>query len=163
MCFRSGNGREQEPFRTPGVGDITDPMSALPTSLDSMEPQEDHVFSPHLFASSAPFSHARRAARLWHLSGLIGQCPDTGALVSEDPSAQLDRMFANLRILLADLGLTASDLVKATVYLVDNADVDLMNRKYAEEISTPYPARVTVQAAALPAGARFQIDAVAEA
>lgn len=72
-------------------------------------------------------------------------------------------MFANLRILLADVGLTASDLVKVTVYLVDYADVDLMNRTYAEEISTPYPARVPVQAAALPAGARFQIDAVAEA
>ena len=122
----------------------------------------DHVFSDRLFPSSAPFSHARRVGELWFISGLIGQRPDTGALVGDDPEEQLDRMFANLALLLEDLGITSTDLVKVTIYLTDYADFELMNERYAKAIQAPHPARVTVQAAALPAGARFQIDAIAK-
>lgn len=122
-----------------------------------------HHFSDRLFASDAPFSHARRAGDLWFISGLIGQDPDTGAVVSDDPAEQLVRLFANLRLLLEDLGVGPDALVKVTVCLVDYADFGVLNRVYAEALHAPFPARVTLQVPGLPLGARFQIDAVAEA
>ena len=53
------------------------------------------------------------------------------------------------------------DVVKTTIYLVDLGDFDIVNRVYGEHLSAPYPARATVQVAALPRGARIEIDAIA--
>lgn len=122
----------------------------------------DHVFSDRLFGSSAPFSHARRAGGLWFISGLIGQDPQTGRVVSDNPELQLDRLFGNLDILLEDIGVRTAALVRVTLYLTDYADFDVLNRVYAAALPAPYPARVTVQVGALPLGARFQLDAIAE-
>jgi 2-iminobutanoate/2-iminopropanoate deaminase len=58
-------------------------------------------------------------------------------------------------------GLHFADIVKTTIYVVDLGDFDIVNRIYGEHLNAPYPARATVQVAALPRGARIEIDAIA--
>jgi 2-iminobutanoate/2-iminopropanoate deaminase len=67
----------------------------------------------------------------------------------------------NLREVLAAAGLHFQDIVKTTIYLIDLGEFDVVNRVYGEHLNAPYPARATVQVAALPRGARVEIDAIA--
>jgi 2-iminobutanoate/2-iminopropanoate deaminase len=67
----------------------------------------------------------------------------------------------NLREVLGAADLIFSDIVKTTIYMVDLGDFDVVNRIYGEHLNAPYPARATVQVAALPRGARIEIDAIA--
>lgn len=69
-------------------------------------------------------------------------------------------MMNNLRTLLEELDLSLSDLVRATIYLTDYSDFATINAVYASYMDGPFPARTTVQVAALPLGAKVQIDAV---
>jgi 2-iminobutanoate/2-iminopropanoate deaminase len=122
-----------------------------------------HLFSKSLFQSAAPFSHVVIAAGLAHVSGIIGQRRDTGALVNPDAGVQARAMFDNLETALQEAGLSLADLVVTRLYLLDYADFDTINAVYRERLSAPFPARTTLQVAALPLGARFQIDATADA
>lgn len=122
-----------------------------------------HLFSKSLFQSSAPFSHVVIAAGLAHVSGIIGQRRDTGALVDSDTAIQARAMFDNLETALRDAGLSLADIVATRLYLLDYADFDTINTIYRERLSAPFPARTTLQVAALPLGARVQIDATADA
>ncbi len=83
------------------------------------------------------------------------------ALVTGDIAVQTHRVFDNLEAILAGAGATLADVVKATVYLMDMADFAKMNEVYAARFKGHRPARSTVQVAALPAGARVEIDLVA--
>lgn len=76
---------------------------------------------------------------------------------------QAQRVFANLKAALASTGLDLGEIVTCNVYLVDMVDFGAMNGVYAQFIDPPDPARRTLQVAALPAGARFEIEAVAAA
>jgi 2-iminobutanoate/2-iminopropanoate deaminase len=67
----------------------------------------------------------------------------------------------NLRALLAQAGLGFQDIVKTTLFMTDLAQFDLVNRIYGEHLTAPYPARSTVQVAALPRGALIEIEAIA--
>lgn len=128
-----------------------------------MSPPRTHLFSKTLFQSSAPFSHVVIAAGLAHVSGIIGQRRDTGALVDPDPGIQTRAMFDNLQTALQEAGLALADLVSTRLYLLDYADFETINGVYRERLSAPFPARTTLQVAALPLGARVQIDATADA
>jgi 2-iminobutanoate/2-iminopropanoate deaminase len=70
-------------------------------------------------------------------------------------------VFQNLEAVLAAAGAGFGDVVKTTVYVADMADFAELNGIYAEHFTKPYPARSTVEAGALPAGARVEIDVVA--
>lgn len=109
-----------------------------------------------------PYSHAVRAGQLLFLSGQTPLDPATGALVDGDIAAQTRRAFNNLAAVLAAAGLTFDHVVKVNVYLIDFADFAIVNEVYAEVFSQPYPARTTVAVAALPLGARVEIEAVAQ-
>jgi 2-iminobutanoate/2-iminopropanoate deaminase len=119
-----------------------------------------HVVSDHLARSSSPFSHVVVYDGIGYISGIIGQAPDTGQIVSPDFIAQVRRALQNLAIVLAELGALPSDVLRTTIYLVNYADFEAMNTAYRETFSSPYPARVTLAAHALPLQARFQIDAI---
>lgn len=119
-----------------------------------------HYFSPQLYQSAAPFSHYVEHGSIGYTAGIIGQRPDTGELVSADVSQQCDAMLSNLQILLDEQGLTLRDLLRTTVYLTDYRDFAAINEVYARRLSEPYPARTTVQVAALPLGAKVQIESV---
>ena len=69
--------------------------------------------------------------------------------------------MSNLRAVLHASGLGLEDVVKTTIFLVDLRDFEAVNRIYGEHLGAPYPARSTVQVAALPRGARIEIEAVA--
>jgi len=94
-------------------------------------------------------------------AGQIGLDPETGDLVGEDVETQARRALANLGAILDHAGLSFRDVVKTTVYLSDMAEFPLVNAIYATYFVEPYPARSTVAAAALPKGARVEIDVVA--
>jgi 2-iminobutanoate/2-iminopropanoate deaminase len=122
------------------------------------------LFSAELFPSPAPFSHvAVSRTGLAFISGLIGQRRSTGELVSSELRPQVEAMFDNLATLLAEAGLDARDLLRTTLYLTSYDDFGEINAIYRERLREPYPARVTLQVAGLPLGARVQIDAVADA
>ena len=119
-----------------------------------------HHFSPKLDQSSAPFSHYVEHGNIGYTAGIIGQNPDSGELVSDDVSQQCDAMLTNLQILLDEQGQTLNDLLRTTVYLTDYRDFAAINDVYSKRLPEPYPARTTVQVAALPLGAKVQIESI---
>ncbi len=119
-----------------------------------------HRFSRALYQSSAPFSHFVEHNGAGFTAGIIGQRPDDGSLVSSDVAEQCAAMMDNLATLLSELGLDLSEILRTTIYLTDYEDFDAINTVYAKYLSEPFPARTTLQVAALPLGAKVQIDAV---
>lgn len=108
-----------------------------------------------------PYSQAIRAGDLVFLSGQIPLDPRTGELVGDDIDAQTRRVMENLAAVLEAAGTTFEKVVKTTVYLVDLSDFSRVNAIYAGYFSGNRPARATVQVAALPKGARIEIEAIA--
>jgi 2-iminobutanoate/2-iminopropanoate deaminase len=110
-----------------------------------------------------PYSQAIEASgtrTLW-LSGQIPLDPATGELVEGDAAAQAERVMENLGAVLAAAGARFEDVVRCTIYLADLADFAKVNEVYARRFPRDPPARATVQGAALPRGAKVEIDAVA--
>lgn len=107
-----------------------------------------------------PYSQAISQGGIVYTSGQVGFDPATGEL-RPGFEAQAEQVFANLRAVLAAAGCTFADVLKATVYLADMADFPILNRIYSETFVDHKPARSTVQAAALPRGARIEIDLIA--
>jgi 2-iminobutanoate/2-iminopropanoate deaminase len=101
------------------------------------------------------------AGDLIFLSGQIPLDPATGQIVPGDVVAQTDRVMHNLHAILQAAGCSLADVVRTTIYLVDLAQFAVVNEAYGRFFEPPYPARATVQVAALPRGAQVEIDAVA--
>jgi len=95
------------------------------------------------------------------LLGQIGLDPATGELVSGGVGAEARRALESLGRVLFEAGLDFGDVVKTTIYLVDLAEFAMVNEVYSEFVRPPYPARATVGVAALPRGARVEIEAIA--
>jgi 2-iminobutanoate/2-iminopropanoate deaminase len=108
-----------------------------------------------------PYSQAVRAGSWLFLSGQIGLDPASGELVAGGVVAETERVLDNLRAVLAGAGASLDDVVRTTIYLVDLADFGRVNEVYARCFAAPFPARATVGVAALPRGARIEIDAIA--
>lgn len=112
-------------------------------------------------AAIGPYSQAVRVRDLLFLSGQIALDPRTGQLVGASVAEQTDRVLDNLAAVLASAGASFSNVVKTTIYLVDLADFTVVNERYGRRFAGTFPARATVQVAALPRGARVEIDAIA--
>ena len=95
------------------------------------------------------------------VSGQIPIDPATGQLVQGDIGAQTERVMRNLKAVLASAGASLDDVVKTNIYLADLNDFTQMNDVYGRYFQKSPPARATVQMAALPQGARIEIEAVA--
>ena len=91
----------------------------------------------------------------------MGFDPATGELVDEGIAEQTGRVLENLRAILRAGGLDFASVVKTTVFLVDMTDFAAMNEVYARAFGDHRPARSTVAVAALPRGARVEIEAIA--
>ncbi len=113
-------------------------------------------------AAIGPYSQAIDAGDFVFLSGQVPIDPKTGELVEGDIAVQTDRVLENLGAVLAAAGLSFANVVKTTIYLVDLGDFQVVNQTYAKRFSNAPPARATVQVAALPKGARVEIDAIAK-
>jgi 2-iminobutanoate/2-iminopropanoate deaminase len=112
-------------------------------------------------AAIGPYSHAVWAGKRLYLSGQTPVDPATGELVQGDVGAQAEQCFRNLFNVLKAAGLGPEHVVKVNVYLTDMGDFAAMNEAYARQFEQPYPARTTVAVAALPRGARIEIEMIA--
>jgi len=108
-----------------------------------------------------PYAQAVAVGDLVFCAGQVGLDPASGRLVPGGVEAETARVLENLAAVLAAAALGLGDIVKTTVYLVDLEEFAAMNAVYGRYFSPPYPARATVGVAALPAGARVEIEAVA--
>ena len=107
------------------------------------------------------FSPAVVSGDLVFTSGQIGVDPKTGQLAEGGTAGQLEQVFKNLSAALEAAGSSTEHILKATVFLADMADYNTMNELYKKQFKGDPPARTTVQVAALPRGARIEIEAVA--
>ncbi|MBW8839262.1 MAG: RidA family protein [Gemmatimonadetes bacterium] len=108
-----------------------------------------------------PYSQALRAGGFLFTAGQVGFDPATGELVDGGIAEQTRQVLQNIRAILEAGNSGLAQVVKTTVFLVDMADFAAMNEVYAELFGTHRPARSTVAVAALPRGARVEIEAVA--
>lgn len=95
-----------------------------------------------------------------YLSGQIPLDPESMEIVSGGIRREVEQVLANLRAVANAAGGSLEDVVKLTVYLTDLNDFETVNEVMAGVFHEPYPARAAVQVAALPRGARVEIDAI---
>ena len=112
-------------------------------------------------AAIGPYSQAIVTGNLVFTSGQIPLDPATQQLVTGDVRAQAERVMENLSAVLAAAGSSFAEVVKTTIYLADLGDFAVVNEVYGKRFSGAPPARSTVQVAALPKGARVEIDVIA--
>lgn len=113
-------------------------------------------------AAIGPYSQAIKSGGLLWLSGQLGLDPASGQFTADDTAVQAEQCLRNLDAICREAGAGLSKAIRCTIYLVDLADFKAVNEVYARWFEAPYPARATVQVAALPRGARVEIDAVVE-
>jgi 2-iminobutanoate/2-iminopropanoate deaminase len=125
---------------------------------------EKHVVRTELAPApfqGAPYSQAIRVDRLVFVSGQLALRPDHAEIVGDSIAEQTEQVFANLRAILEEAGSGLDRLVKTTVYLADLGDFAEMNEVYARHVGERPPARATMEVAALPSGAKIEIEAIA--
>ena len=108
-----------------------------------------------------PYSNAINSGELIFLSGQTGIDQQTGQLIQGDITLQTRQSLTNLFTVLKNAGLTETDVQKVNVYLTDMNDFAAMNDEYQKHFSKPYPARTTIGVAALPLGAKVEIEMIA--
>lgn len=118
------------------------------------------IHSDQAPAAIGPYSQATRAGNTVFCSGQVPLDPATGELVEGDISAQARRAFDNLRAVCEAAGGSFDDIVRVGLYLTNLGQFAQVNAVMAEYFSAPYPARSTIEVAALPKGAAFEVDAV---
>jgi len=112
-------------------------------------------------AAVGPYNHAVRIGELLFCAGQIPLDPATGNLVAGDIQAQTERVLQNVKAILDDQKLTFASVVKSTVFMTNLGDFAAMNEVYAKYFTENFPARSTVQVAALPKGANVEIEVIA--
>ncbi len=151
------------------------PLFLMGVALTGCEAPPDEVSAPQEISTDAqaistdaapeaigPYSQAVLAGNTLYLAGQIALDPATGDMVGEgDIEAETHRVMQNLAAVLEAAGFDFDDVVQSQVFLVDLADFQAMNAVYGEYLDAPYPARATVQVAALPRDARVEIQLVA--
>lgn len=107
------------------------------------------------------YSQAVEAGNTLYLSGQIPLDPQTMALVEGDINRQVAQIFENIKTVLEAANSNLDNVVKLTVYLTHLPDVAAVNEGIAHFFKQPFPARTTIQVAALPKNATIEIDAIA--
>ena len=114
-------------------------------------------------AAIGPYTQAVkiRASEMLFCSGQVPLNPENGQLVTGPAAEQAKRVMENLKAIIEASGFTLSDVVKTTIYLTDLGDFNEVNSIYEAFFPGSFPARSTVQVAALPRGAAIEVDAIA--
>lgn len=118
------------------------------------------INTPLAPAAIGPYSQGVRVGNLVFFSGQIPLDPVTMTVVSGDMQAQAVRVFDNLQAVSEAAGGGLRDLVKLTIFLTDLADFTIVNDTMKRYFESPYPARSTVQVAALPRGVAIEVEAI---
>jgi reactive intermediate/imine deaminase len=112
-------------------------------------------------AAIGPYSQAIRAGDTLWMSGQIPLDPTSMQIVDGGIEAQAERVFRNMEAVLKAAGGTLDDIVKLSILLTDLGDFAKVNEIMTKAFRQPYPARSTYQVAALPRGARIEVEAIA--
>ncbi|HUG47150.1 MAG TPA: RidA family protein [Candidatus Limnocylindria bacterium] len=112
-------------------------------------------------AAIGAYSQAIDTGALVFVAGQVGMDPSTGELVEGGVEAQAERALRNITAILDACGLSMADVAKTTCLLADIGDWAAFNEVYARFVGDPPPARATYAVAALPRGARVEIEAIA--
>lgn len=112
-------------------------------------------------AAIGPYSQGVQAGNTIYVSGQIPIDPVTGEFAGPDIASQTRQSLTNIKNILAAAGTDMSRVVKTTVLLADIEEFGAMNEVYAEFFQEPYPARAAFQVAAIPKGAKVEIEAIA--
>lgn len=126
------------------------------------------VSTPHAPAAIGPYSQAvlvdlRSTAGLLFCSGQIPLRPDTGELACEDVAGQTTRCLQSLQAICAEAGADLAKAARLTIYTTDLSAFAEINEAYAAFFAAEAPARVTIGVAALPKGAKVEVDAIVPA
>jgi 2-iminobutanoate/2-iminopropanoate deaminase len=125
--------------------------------------KHEHVLTQHAPKPIGPYSQAVITGHEVYCSGQIPIDPSTGEIVSGDVSAQAEQVISNLGAVLCAAGCTYADVIKTTLFLIDMNDFAAVNAVYEKYFGPTKPARSTVAVAALPRGARIEMDCIAHA
>ena len=121
------------------------------------------IDSKHAPEPIGPYSHMVRVGDMLYLSGQIALVPDTMELNAINTETEVRQIFKNIEAVLKAGGADLNDIVKLTVFITDLKRFDSVNVVMSELLSPPYPARSTVQVAALPRNATVEVEAIAVA
>lgn len=113
-------------------------------------------------AAVGPYSQAIDCGDFVFLSGQIPLVPETGLVAKGGLEAQAHQMFANIKAVLAEAGMSLSNVVKTTVFMTDLSQFAAFNAVYAEYFKAPYPARSCVEVSALPKGVLVECELIAK-
>ena len=119
------------------------------------------ISSPNAPAAIGPYSQAVTEYRLLFISGQLPIDMATGDLITDDIERATRACLRNLQSIIEDAGGTMDNTLKVTVYLTSMDDFSKVNEVYAQYFQSDYPARSCVAVAALPRGARMEIEAIA--
>ncbi|MGM9538754.1 MAG: RidA family protein [Candidatus Onthomonas sp.] len=119
------------------------------------------ITSPNAPAALGPYSHAVQVGDFLFTSGQVPLVPASGKLAGDTIEAQANQVLDNLEQVLLSAGMTFANVVKTTIFLTDLADFAAVNAIYAARFPADPPARSCVQVAALPAGAKMEMELIA--
>jgi 2-iminobutanoate/2-iminopropanoate deaminase len=119
------------------------------------------IEAPDAPAPIGPYSVGIATESLVFCAAQAGIDPATGSLVPGGTEAEIEQAMRNLAAVLAADGLTFGDVVKTTIYIVDIGEFGVVNQVYGRLMGDRPPARTTVGVAALPIGARIEIEMIA--
>lgn len=111
--------------------------------------------------AAGPYAPVVKIGELAFLAGQVGLVPETGKLIDESVEKQTERVFDNIEAVLKHIGLSLSRVVKTTVFMTDLKEFQVMNKIFERRFAGHKPARSTVQVAALPVGAKVEIECIA--
>lgn len=123
--------------------------------------RSEAISAPGAPKAVGPYSHAVRVGDLLFCSGQIPLDPVTGQIVPGTIRQQTEQVIANIVSVLACQNLSLSHVVKSTVFMTNLGEFAEMNEAYGRHFQAPFPARSTVQVAALPRGANVEIEVIA--
>jgi 2-iminobutanoate/2-iminopropanoate deaminase len=141
------------------IGGCSEPPPPAGPQLPVPVPEE--VATPEAPEAIGPYSQGILAGHTLYLAGQIALDPESGEMAEGGIEAETHQVMENLQAVLHAAGMDFSDVVQAQVFLVDLEEFGAMNEIYGDYLSEPFPARATVQVAALPRGARVEIQMVA--
>ena len=123
--------------------------------------QKKIVATPKAPAAIGPYSQAIRIGDFLYTSGQISLDPETMKMITGNIEIETEKVLKNIDAILKADGLDLNNIIKTTVYLTDLSEFTRMNQVYEKFFSETKPARACVQVAALPKGAKVEIDAIA--
>lgn len=113
-------------------------------------------------AAIGPYSQSIKSGGMLFISGQLPIDPATGSLIDGNMAEQARQIVSNISAILSEAGGDLSRVVKTTIFLTDLGDFAEVNGAYGDFFKETPPARSTVQVAALPLGARIEIEAIAD-